>query len=80
MMSMSYQLEILWYQAERMRSLGWADYLKVDMSNDRKTLTISYWMYAAFFCIIETYVDSFIDENLRRSSRVAHHHETDFHH
>ncbi|KAH9485239.1 Mediator of RNA polymerase II transcription subunit 14 [Psilocybe cubensis] len=28
MMSLSYQLEILWYQAERMRSLGWADYLK----------------------------------------------------
>ncbi|THG95558.1 hypothetical protein EW026_g6123 [Hermanssonia centrifuga] len=47
MMSMSYQLEILWYQAERLRSLGWADYLAVDMSNDRKTLTISYWMYDA---------------------------------
>ncbi|KAJ3553568.1 hypothetical protein NM688_g3538 [Phlebia brevispora] len=44
MMSMSYQLEILWFQAERMRSLGWADYLKVEMSKDRKVLTISYWM------------------------------------
>ncbi|EIW78720.1 MED14-domain-containing protein [Coniophora puteana RWD-64-598 SS2] len=42
-MSMSYQLEILWYQAERMRSLGWADYLKVEMKNSRKTLVVSYW-------------------------------------
>ncbi|THH13385.1 hypothetical protein EW146_g6822 [Bondarzewia mesenterica] len=47
MMSMSYQLEILWYQAsgaQRMRSLGWADYLTVEMSKDRKTLTVSYWI------------------------------------
>lgn len=28
-----------------MRTLGWADYLSVEMSNGRKTLTISYWMY-----------------------------------
>lgn len=68
MMSMSYQLEILWYQvstvgppplahlltcirhhlffqAQRMRSLGWADYLKVEMTNERKTLIVSYWVY-----------------------------------
>ncbi|KAI0344782.1 MED14-domain-containing protein [Trametopsis cervina] len=44
MMSMSYQLEILWYQAERLRSLGWAEYLTVQMSNDRRTLTLSYWI------------------------------------
>ncbi|EKM54002.1 uncharacterized protein PHACADRAFT_174499 [Phanerochaete carnosa HHB-10118-sp] len=44
MMSLSYQLEILWYQAERMRSLGWGEYLKVEMSNDRKTLTLTYWL------------------------------------
>ena len=63
-MSMSYQLEILWYQvravtilvinqitegflrqAERLRTLGWGEYLKVEMSNDRRTLTLSYWMY-----------------------------------
>ncbi|EGO25140.1 hypothetical protein SERLADRAFT_414850 [Serpula lacrymans var. lacrymans S7.9] len=31
-------------QAQRMRSLGWADYLKVEMSNGRKTLTVSYWV------------------------------------
>ncbi|KAF8621558.1 hypothetical protein AX15_007725 [Amanita polypyramis BW_CC] len=43
MMSLSYQLEILWYQGERMRSLGWADYLSVRMSPDRKTLIASYW-------------------------------------
>ncbi|KAF8629115.1 hypothetical protein AX17_005701 [Amanita inopinata Kibby_2008] len=46
MMSLSYQLEILWYQAERMRSLGWADYLSVRMSGDRKILTTSYWIRA----------------------------------
>ncbi|KAF9559893.1 MED14-domain-containing protein [Agrocybe pediades] len=44
MMSLSYQLEILWYQAERMRSLGWADYLTIQMSQDRKTLRVSYWI------------------------------------
>ncbi|KAJ7128933.1 mediator complex subunit MED14-domain-containing protein [Mycena crocata] len=47
MMSLSYQLEILWYQAERMRSLGWADYLSVNMSDNRKTLTASYWLRPA---------------------------------
>ncbi|KAF8530531.1 mediator complex subunit MED14-domain-containing protein [Hysterangium stoloniferum] len=44
MMSLSYQLEILCYQAQRMRSLGWADYLNVLLSNDRKTLTVTYWI------------------------------------
>ncbi|KAF4567770.1 mediator complex subunit [Pleurotus pulmonarius] len=44
MMSLSYQLEILWYQAERMRSLGWADYLSVKMSPDRKSFIATYWV------------------------------------
>lgn len=44
MMSLSYQLEILWYQTERLRSLGWADFLSVMMTNNRQTLTISYWV------------------------------------
>ncbi|KAI0045303.1 MED14-domain-containing protein [Auriscalpium vulgare] len=44
MMSLTYQLEILWFQAERLRSLGWADFLKVEMSADRKTLKVSYWI------------------------------------
>ncbi|CAK5281368.1 unnamed protein product [Mycena citricolor] len=44
MMSLSYQLEILWYQAERMRSLGWANFMSVTMSDNRKTLTVSYWL------------------------------------
>lgn len=44
MMSMSYQLEILCYQAQRMRSLGWAEFLKVEMRDGRKTLAVSYWM------------------------------------
>jgi mediator of RNA polymerase II transcription subunit 14 len=64
MMSLSYQLEILWYQvpsfisrteddslqpqAERMRFLGWKDYLAVNMSPNRKTLTTSYWLYVPF--------------------------------
>lgn len=34
-----------------MRSLGWADYLKVEMSNDRKTLTLTYWLYVAYWCM-----------------------------
>jgi hypothetical protein len=32
------------FKASRMRSLGWADYLKVEMTNNRKTLVVSYWM------------------------------------
>ncbi|KAF8909892.1 MED14-domain-containing protein [Mucidula mucida] len=44
MMSLSYQLEILLYQAERMRSLGWAEYMRVQMTADRKQLTVSYWV------------------------------------
>ncbi|KAI0316938.1 mediator complex subunit MED14-domain-containing protein [Amylostereum chailletii] len=44
MMSMTYQLEILWYQAERLRSLGWADYLSVVMAPGRRSFTISYWI------------------------------------
>lgn len=61
-MSLSYQLEILWYQvcsvrprhwrvaskliqqAQRMRALGWADYLTVQMTQNRKSMTVSYWM------------------------------------
>ncbi|PPQ98421.1 hypothetical protein CVT24_004100 [Panaeolus cyanescens] len=45
MMSLSYQLEILWFQAQRMRSLGWADYLNIDMSPDRKCLKATYWKF-----------------------------------
>ncbi|OCH90250.1 MED14-domain-containing protein [Obba rivulosa] len=44
MMSLSYQLEILWFQGERLRSLGWADYLTVGMTNNRQTLTVAYWI------------------------------------
>ncbi|KAF8482456.1 MED14-domain-containing protein [Russula ochroleuca] len=44
LISMSYQLEILWYQAERLRSLGWGNFLKVEMSRDRKSLSVSYWI------------------------------------
>ena len=31
-------------QAERLRSLGWGEFLKVEMSRDRKVLSVSYWM------------------------------------
>ncbi|KAF9453911.1 MED14-domain-containing protein [Macrolepiota fuliginosa MF-IS2] len=44
MMSLSYQLEILWYQAQRMRALGWANYMTVQMTRDRKSMTVSYWV------------------------------------
>ncbi|EEB90529.1 hypothetical protein MPER_11251 [Moniliophthora perniciosa FA553] len=44
MMALSYQLEILWCQAERMRSLGWGDYLTVSMSPNRKVMSVSYWV------------------------------------
>ncbi|KAG8218037.1 mediator complex subunit MED14-domain-containing protein, partial [Butyriboletus roseoflavus] len=44
MMSLSYQLQILWYQAMRMCSLGWGQYLKVELLNSNKTLSVSYWL------------------------------------
>ncbi|KAF9070889.1 mediator complex subunit MED14-domain-containing protein [Rhodocollybia butyracea] len=44
MMSMSYQLEALWFQASRMRSLGWAEFLNVSITPNRKILTVSYWI------------------------------------
>ncbi|TFY60186.1 hypothetical protein EVJ58_g5313 [Rhodofomes roseus] len=47
MMSMSYMLEILCFQADRLRALGWAEYLRIQMSKDRKTLTLTYWMRPA---------------------------------
>ncbi|KAJ7755751.1 mediator complex subunit MED14-domain-containing protein [Mycena maculata] len=47
MMSLSYQLEILWYQAERMRFLGWAEFLSVIMDDNRKSFTASYWLRPA---------------------------------
>ena len=45
-MSLAYQLEILCYQAERMRTLGWAEYLAVEVTPTRKSFKVSYWMYA----------------------------------
>ena len=31
-------------QAMRMRSLGWDQYLKVELVNGNKTLSVSYWV------------------------------------
>lgn len=39
-------------KAQRMRSLGWADFLKVEMSPDHKTLVVSYWVYVALTGVI----------------------------
>ena len=47
-MSLAYQLEILCYQAERVRTLGWAEYLAVEMTLTRKSFKVSYWMYVIF--------------------------------
>jgi len=47
-MSLAYQLEILCYQAERVRTLGWAEYLSVEMTPTRKFFKVSYWMYVTF--------------------------------
>ena len=31
-------------QAERMRSLGWAEYMNVEMTNNRQTMVVHYWV------------------------------------
>lgn len=38
-------------QAERLRALGWADYMKVDMARDRKSFVLSYWMFVPLLCV-----------------------------
>ncbi|EJU03986.1 MED14-domain-containing protein [Dacryopinax primogenitus] len=44
MFALSYQLEILSYQASQLlSSLGWASHLRLEHSRDRRTLTASYW-------------------------------------
>ncbi|TDL22587.1 MED14-domain-containing protein [Rickenella mellea] len=44
MMSLSYQLEILFFQAQRIRALGWAEFLTLEKSPDSKSFTASYWI------------------------------------
>lgn len=44
MLSLTYELEILFYQAEQLRTLGWRDYLKIDLSRDRRKLVLQYWI------------------------------------
>ncbi|KZT56231.1 MED14-domain-containing protein [Calocera cornea HHB12733] len=47
MFALGYQLEILYYQASLLvSSLGWAPYLRLEFSRDRRTLTASYWQKA----------------------------------
>ena len=31
-------------QAERMRSLGWAEFMTVEMTNNRQTMVVKYWV------------------------------------
>ncbi|KAL7409275.1 mediator complex subunit MED14-domain-containing protein [Mrakia frigida] len=42
-LSLGYQLEILFRQAQRIKSLGWADCFSLEMEKDRKSFKISYW-------------------------------------
>ena len=49
-------LLIILLQAQRMRSLGWADFLKVEMRDRRKTLAVSYWMSGLpLHCLFSSY-------------------------
>ncbi|KAH8828132.1 MED14-domain-containing protein [Flagelloscypha sp. PMI_526] len=43
-MSLSYQLEILGYQAQRMRSLGWAKHLNARFLDNKQSLVLEYWV------------------------------------
>jgi hypothetical protein len=42
-LSLTYQLEILFQQAQRIRALGWANTFDLAMAKDRKSFKISYW-------------------------------------
>ncbi|KDQ15248.1 hypothetical protein BOTBODRAFT_31903 [Botryobasidium botryosum FD-172 SS1] len=44
MLSLTYQLEILLFQASQMKPLGWAEFLNIEMSRDRRTLKVYYWV------------------------------------
>ncbi|TRM70306.1 mediator complex subunit MED14-domain-containing protein [Schizophyllum amplum] len=43
-MSLSYQLEILLFQAQRLQYLGWQQSMSCRMGEDRKTLFVRYWL------------------------------------
>ncbi|CDZ98251.1 Thyroid hormone receptor-associated coactivator complex component (TRAP170) [Phaffia rhodozyma] len=42
-LSLAYQLEILYHQAQRIQSLGWVDCFNMEMDKDRRSFKISYW-------------------------------------
>ena len=51
-----------------MRSLGWADFLKVEMSPDHKTLVVSYWVYVT---LERRYLTSLMSYNILQTSNTT---------
>lgn len=44
LLSLTYQLEILIYQADQLHEFGWKDCLRLRVSGDRKSMTVQYWV------------------------------------
>ncbi|KIM23398.1 hypothetical protein M408DRAFT_27956 [Serendipita vermifera MAFF 305830] len=44
LLSLTYQLEILIYQADRLHEFGWKDSLRLRIAPDRKSMTVQYWV------------------------------------
>lgn len=42
--SLSYQLEILLFQAQQLREFGWKDSLRISVSGGRKGFVVTYWV------------------------------------
>jgi mediator of RNA polymerase II transcription subunit 14 len=48
LLSLTYQLEILIFQAVQLREFGWKNSLQIKIAPDRKSVTVQYWVLVAF--------------------------------
>lgn len=48
LLSLTYQLEILIFQAMQLREFGWKDSLRVRIAPDRKSFGVQYWVSVSF--------------------------------
>ena len=57
LLSLTYQLEILIFQAVQLREFGWKNSLGIKVVPDRKSLTVQYWVLVAFHLLISPSAD-----------------------
>ena len=65
-----HHLEI--FEANRLRALGWAEYLKIEMASDRRSFKTYYWMSVTRYIIIDCLVRLHRRRNLRAQHAASH--------